>query len=142
MLTGLKSNSRKTSNLTTLMHFSPAESKIFIVFLYYMLSGALWFTTFSLSTNNIDHDIKAAHSYFDCQRNGYDSTCSLNTKQNPVWSLLAIVILMLFPAINLVYAVKFSEVKKVFKKIRTGVDFFVSRGSKTLESTVETSGTS
>lgn len=123
-----------------LIHFGPAESKVFIVFLYYLVSGALQFTTFSLSTRYIDHDIEAALSYFDCQRNGNNDSCSLDLKQNPVWSLMAFVILMFFPAINLVYAVKFSDVKKILRKIRTNVNMFTNTVSNKMNSTVESSG--
>lgn len=118
MLTG-RNHSRK------LIHFSPAESKVFIVFLYYIISGALVLTTFSIHTRDIDHNVEATISYFDCQKNGYDNTCSLDIKQNPVWSLMAFVFLMVFPAVNLIYAVKFSDIKTVLRKKRCTFDLYV-----------------
>ena len=130
----------RSRKLTSLIHFGPAESKIFIVFLYYLVSGGLQFTTFSLSTRYIDHDIDAALSYFDCQRNGNNNSCSLDVKQNPVWSLMAIIILMFFPAINLVYAVKFSDIKKICRKIHTSAGMLTNTVSNKTYSTVESSG--
>lgn len=126
--------------LTNLIHFGPAESKVFIVFLYYLVSGALQFTTFSLATRYIDHDIEAVLTYYDCHRNGNNNNCSLVVKQNPVWSLMALIILMLFPAINLVYAVKFSNVKKILRKIHGSVHMFTNTVSNKTDSTVESSG--
>ena len=130
MLTG-RNHSRK------LIHFSPAESKVFIVFLYYIISGALEFTTFSIDTRDIDHNIEAAVSYFNCQKNGYDNTCSLDIKRNPVWSLMAFVFLMLFPAVNLIYAVKFSDIKAVLRMIHS--TFVKNTVGNTSNSTVESS---
>ena len=107
------SNPQGTSQyrVSSAITFSPAERKIFIVFLYYLGSGALQLTTFSIATKNINHDIDAIASYFSCQRSGYDSACSLNTAQNPVWALLAFIVLLLFPAIHFVYAIRASDVK-------------------------------
>ena len=133
MLTG-RNHSRK------LIHFSPAESKVFIVFLYYIISGALELTTFSIDTRDIDHNIEAAVSYFNCQKNGYDNTCSLDIKQNPVWSLMAFVFLMLFPAVNLIYAVKFSDIKAVLRMIRSNFDLYIKNTvGNASSSTVESS---
>ena len=124
---------------TKLMHFSWAESKVFIVFLYYVISGALELTTFSITTRNMDHDIAAAVSYFDCQKNGYNDTCSLDIKEtSSAVSIAAFVFLMLFPAINLIYAVKYNDVKMILNKISTAI-CVNNTVSSTQNSTVQSS---
>ena len=95
--------------------FSPAERKIFIVLLYYTFSIALQLTTFSLSIRNINSDVAAYTSYISCQRSGEDSACTLNLAQNPFWSLFALIVLLLLPAINLFFAIRLGDVKLLCK---------------------------
>ena len=104
------SKSRKTSS----MPLSQAELKLFAVFLYYLFSGALQLTTFAISTRHINSDINALMTYFNCQRSGEDSSCSLDVKQSPVWSLFALMVFLLFPVVNLFFAIKFSDFKLLF----------------------------
>ena len=92
---------------------SSAEFKLFVVFVYYLFSGALQLTTFSISTRNIDHDVSAITTYINCQRSGKNSSCSLELKQNRFWSLFALIVLLLFPAINLFFALKLSYFKRL-----------------------------
>ena len=82
---------------------SSAEFKLFVVFVYYLFSGALQLTTFSISTRNIDHDVSAITTYINCQRSGKNSSCSLELKQNRFWSLFALIVLLLFFALKLSY---------------------------------------
>ena len=92
---------------------SSAEFKLFVVFVYYLFSGALQLTTFSISTRNIDHDVSAITTYINCQRSGKNSSCSLELKQNRFWSLFALIVLLLFPVINLFFALKLSYFKRL-----------------------------
>jgi hypothetical protein len=94
--------------------FSPAERKIFVVFLYYLFSGVLQLTIFSITTANLSKTIDDFNAYFNCQRSGEDSLCSLDTKQAPFWSLFAFIVLFLFPAINLYFAMKIGDFKLVY----------------------------
>ena len=89
--------------------FSPAERKIFVVFLYYLLSGALQLTTFSISIQYFDHNAGALLDYFNCQRSGRDESCVFNTKHTKFWSLFAFTVLLLLPVINLYFAMKLSN---------------------------------
>jgi hypothetical protein len=104
------SNHQNTSRRINIS-FSAAERKIFIVLLYYTFSVALQLTTFSLALRFINHDINAITTYFTCQRSGEDSSCSLNTRQNPFWSLFALIVFLLLPAINLFFALRLSDLK-------------------------------
>lgn len=119
MLTGL-SHSRKSKSP---IQFGPAERKVFLVFLYYMTSGALVLTTYLLATRHIDYDVESTLSYFNCQRSGHNSTCSLDRVQTQVWSLMSYIVIGLFPTVNLVFAMRSADVKMVLGKIR---NIFVS----------------
>ena len=89
---------------------SPAERKVFVVFLYYLFSGVLQLSTFSLFNKDIDHNIKALGSYFQCQRSGHNESCSLDTRFIEFWSLFAFIVLLLLPVINLYFALKLRSV--------------------------------
>ena len=91
---------------------SSAEFKLFVVFVYYLFSGALQLTTFSISTRNIDHDVSAITTYINCQRSGKNSSCSLELKHT-FWSLFAFIVLLLFPVINLFFVLKLSYFKRL-----------------------------
>ena len=119
------SNKSKDSGNTVL--FSPAERKIFVVFLYYLFSGALQLTTFSIYVRNINHNFNILYSYFTCQRSGLDDSCTLETKKNPFWALFAFIVLFLFPVINLYFAMKLSDFKVLWRALgRGGKKLFTS----------------
>ena len=106
----------KTSgSLRQLILLSPPERKIFIILIYYTFSVALQLTTFSLSVRNISHDINAIFSYFSCQQSGENSSCSLDTAQNPFLSLFALIVLLLVPAMNLFLAMRLNDVGVLYK---------------------------
>ena len=107
--------SNKHKNSRQVVMFSPAERKIFIVFLYYLFSGALQLTTFSVYIRDISHNFNAIAAYLNCQRSGLDESCVLETKKNPVWALISFVVLFLVPVINLFFAMKLSDFKMLCK---------------------------
>ena len=109
----------KRSRNTVLL--SPAERKVFVVFLYYLFSGVLQFSTFSLVIRDIDHNIKALGSYFQCQRSGLDESCSLDTRFIEFWSLLAFIVVLLLPVINLYFALKLKTVFLLCKSLNCQV---------------------
>ena len=101
----------RASNTPPLL--SSAEFKLFVVFVYYLFSGALQLTTFSISTRNIAHNVSAITTYINCQRSGKNSSCSLELKQNRFWSLFALIVILLFPVINLFFVLKLSYFKRL-----------------------------
>ena len=103
------------ANKSKVQLLSSAELKLLVVFFYYLFSGVLQLTTFSIATTRIDHDINDIYAYFRCQGSGEDSSCSLNLKQNRFWSLFALIVLFLFPAINLFFALKLHSARKLVK---------------------------
>ena len=100
-------NIRLSTNKSLL---SPAERKVLVVFLYYLFFGVLQLSTFSLSINDVDHNIKALGGYFQCQRSGLDESCSLDARFTEFWSLFAFIVLLLLPVINLYFALKLKSI--------------------------------
>ena len=90
--------------------FSPAERKIFIVFLYYLFAGALNLTTFSLYVRDIAYNFTALADYFSCQRSGLNNNCyTLGKKKYPF------IVIFLFPVANLYFCLKLDDFKVLFK---------------------------
>ena len=98
---------RRSTNKVLL---SPAERNILVVFLYYLFFGVVQLSTFSISIKDIDQNIRALGNYFQCQRSGIDQSCSLNARFINYWSLFAFIVLLLFPVINLYFAMKLRSV--------------------------------
>ena len=119
---------------------TPAERKIFIVLLYYTFSVALQLTTFSLSTRNINHDINAIFSYFSCQQSGENSSCTLDTAQNPFWALFALIVLLLLPSINLFFAMNLRDFRGLCRPCLTLLRRVKPKQSSVISSSVPASG--
>ena len=107
--------------LKTPIKIGTAERKILLVFLYYITLGAVALTSFTLATKYLSHNVAATLQYFDCEKSGRNSTCDLVVKQFPMVTLTSYVLLGLFPAINLVFAVNIKELKIIFKKLHSKV---------------------
>ena len=104
------SNQKNVNRSRNTVLLSPAERKVFVVFLYYLFLGVLQLSTFSIVIRNIDHNIKALGSYFQCQRSGLNESCSLDTRFIEFWSMFAFIVLLLLPVINLYFALKLRNV--------------------------------
>lgn len=107
--------------LKTPIKIGPAERKILVVFLYYITLGAVALTAFTLATKYLSQNITATLQYFDCERSGYNSTCNLDITQFPSVTVAAYVLLGLFPAINLVFALNIRDLKSVLKGLRSKI---------------------
>ena len=88
---------------------SPAERKVFVVFLYYLFFGVFQLTTHSLLIKDIDPNIMVVHAFSQCQRSGINESCSLDTKYIEMWSLFTNIVLFLLPVINLYFAMNISS---------------------------------
>ena len=115
------SNQKNINRSRNTVLLSPAERKVFVVFLYYLFSGVLQLSTFSLVIKGIDHNIKALGSYFQCQRSGLNESCSLDTRFIEFWSLLAFIVVLLLPVINLYFALKLKIVFLLCKSLNCQV---------------------
>ena len=89
-------------------------------------------TTFTLTTKDIDQNTLALTEYFECEKNGRNNTCSHDSQQHPVLSLMAFVLLGLYPTVNLLFAINVQELKALVKQL-TGGCF-----NKTLKHSTET----
>ena len=97
------------------------ELKVLIVLCYYVLLGTAVLTIFTKALIDLQNFLEKFFVLIDCESQGtpLDSAESLCTQQrtdlqrfdNPYPTTIAIVILGLLPAVNLVYIVKFNELK-------------------------------
>ena len=99
--------------------FGTAERKLLVVFLYYITLGVVSLTSFTLATRYVDRNIAATIEYFDCEKSGHNNTqaCSLDRVVFPSLTLTSFILLGLFPAINLVFAVNTKELKSALKQL-------------------------
>lgn len=91
---------------------STAERKILIVFLYFVLLGAVSLTSFSISRREVESFIRNISLYFICERNGANPSCdrgSFENKAYPELASLTHALLSLFPAINLIYVISIKD---------------------------------
>ena len=105
-----------------LLTISTAERKILLVFCYYVLLDVLALMAFTITTRNIEQFEAAVTNYWQCELTGVDpeNPCdalraSYREFSNPVLSSIAFVILGTSPAVNLIFAINFSELKQKFK---------------------------
>ena len=102
--------------------FGTAEKKLLVVFCYYVILATVALTAFTLSTRNSSSIIKGIQKYFLCEQGGHNSSspCSRDFERhsNPSVTTLAYVLLGLFPAVNLIYAVNMKELKEMAQKLR------------------------
>ena len=96
--------------------FGAAEWKLMLIFLYYLISGVIALTGSTLELKNYNRNIAAAFEYFQCEKNGDNHTCSYDAQQYPALTLITNVVLVVFPILNLVFAIRVTEVKALWKK--------------------------
>ena len=97
------------------------ETKVLIVLCYYIILGAVVLSIFTFALFNIN--TKKLFDYFTCEANGIstsNTTCdeqlkAIRSTDNPIGISIAIVILGFLPVVNLVYVVKFSDLKRKVK---------------------------
>ena len=113
---------RKKKQSKQLLTISTAERKLLIVFCYYVLLDVLALMAFTITTRNIEQFEAAVTNYWQCELTGVDpeSPCdaliaSYREFSNPVLSSFGFVILGSSPAVNLIFAINFSELKQKFK---------------------------
>lgn len=93
------------------------EKKIIIVLLYYALLIVIALTAFTLAMRNVDFFRDELGRHFACEARGFnpDSPCDrerFESTRHPVASLLAYILLLLFPVINFTFVINFRETRK------------------------------
>ena len=102
------------------------------MFLYYVLVGVV-ILCFNLLISAGDEKYIATFEYLQCEANGRNNTCVYDPPHYPAFALTINVLLGLFPAITLVFAVNIRDVKD-------GLKYTIKKLSKpfsTISSTVE-----
>ena len=118
------------SNHTVLL--TPAERKIFVVILYYLLFGMINLTQFLVYTRNLNHNFLVVFSYFNCQRSGVNDLCSLESKNDHTAYLSFIVFVanLLFPIANLIFVLKLSDFRALWRLLCCGREKIKPTNSK------------
>ncbi len=100
-----------------------AEKKIFIIFCYYVVLGVIALTTFTLSVKNDDETIAEFQKYFVCEGKGIDPNnpeecdrSGFERYQTPGLTASAYILVGIFPAVSLIFAVNGKELKQFFKR--------------------------
>ena len=94
-----------------------AEKKILIIFCYYVILGVITLTTPTLATKNEQRVAEEITLYFTCESLGAEMNCdsqrsSYQELLNPALNCLSYILLGIFPAINLIFAVNTEELKQ------------------------------
>ena len=95
------------------------EKKLFVIFVYILLLGAVALTSFTINTRNAQETTQRIFEYFLCEENGVNSRCdternSLENEKHPWLSAFSYVLIGLFPVIFLMYFVN----KELYNSIR------------------------
>jgi len=99
-----------------------AERKILIILCYYVLLGVIALTAFTIFTRNSTQFSDAIAEYWLCESTGVnpENTCdrlreSFQQLSYPGLSAVSYVLLGIFPAVNLIFAVNVKEIKQKFR---------------------------
>ena len=100
-----------------------AERKLLIILCYYVLLVVISLTGFTVSLRSSGLYIGALLEYMQCEATGVDpenpcNRASFEEQTYPGLTTLAYVLLWIFPAVNLIFAVNISELKEKFKTWR------------------------
>ena len=133
----------KTKHSKQLFKIGTAERKILIIFCYYVLLVTIALTAFTVTTRNIGQFAAAVADYWRCELTGVDpeNPCDgliapFRDRTHPVLTSFSFILLGLFPAVNLVFAVNISELKQKFKTCSSRLGKFYSSEEKSTSSAV------
>jgi len=98
-----------------------AARKILIIFCYYVLLGVIVLTTFTITTQNATLLADAVADYWQCEITGVEpeNSCDrlrdlLEALTYPGLTAVSYILLGIFPAVNLIFAVNIEEIKQKF----------------------------
>ena len=100
-------------------------------------------TSFTVTTKNTTVTENSAHRYFSCEQNGHNPSkpCSrseLEKLTNPSGIILAYILLMaLFPVMNLVFIVNIKELKELWRKYLENKNSLNTRNIIAMQSTLK-----
>ena len=99
------------------------EVRVLIILCYFILLGVSALTTFSVSSQNIQHFTRELISYFLCESTGTTNgklpcdRMAFEQFSNPIPTALSFLLLGLYPVVNLIYVVHIQELKQKGKKL-------------------------
>ena len=105
------------------LQISTSERKILIVLCYYILLSVVALTGVTIPLRNAQLLTVALIEYWQCEAAGVDPLCnrprtSFEEQTNPGIITVSYMLLWIFPAVNLIFAVNVSELKQKFKTWR------------------------
>jgi len=125
-----------------------AERKILIIFCYYVLLGVIALTTFTIFTRNSTQFSGAVAEYWLCESTGVnpENSCdrlreSFQQLSFPGLSAVSYILLGIFPAVNLIFAVNFREIKQKFRTWCPAIIYSSEERSTSTPSTASTATT-
>ena len=113
---------KKSSNP---FQFGTAQKKLLVVFCYYVMLSVVDLTTYTMIARNSPVLRESLQRYFFCEQSGRDSSkpCNRSEFENMTnasgITLSYILLLAVFPVVNLVYIVNIQELKEIWRKYFT-----------------------
>ena len=102
------------------LHINPVELKILIVFAYSVVFAVIGLITFTVGARNARALEQDLTTYFSCESFGSAMSCPRNFTSTfieiDVLVDLSLVLLAMYPIVNLVYIVNIQELKEFFKR--------------------------
>ena len=97
-----------------------AERKLLIILCYYILLAIVALTGVSVPLRNAEQLTNALTEYWQCEAAGIDhenpcNRASIEQQSNPALITIAYVLLWIFPAVNLIFAVNIREIRQKYK---------------------------
>ena len=113
---------KKSSNP---FQFGTAQKKVLVVFCYYVALSVVNLTSYTVLSRNSPVLREHVQRYFFCELSGHDSSkpCSRSEFENMTnaaeITLSYILLIAVFPVVNLVYIVNIQELKELWRKYFT-----------------------
>ena len=100
-----------------------AERKLLIILCYYILLAMVALSGVSVPLRNAEPLTNAITEYWNCEAAGIvpENPCNrapLEQQTNPALTTISYVLLWIFPAVNLIFAINISELKQKFNTWR------------------------
>lgn len=93
------------------------EKKILVTLFYYVLMTVFALSRYTVEVRDSERFKSKLTAFFSCELSGYDPKCDqyrddFRELRYPILSTLSLVLITLFPAVHLVYAVNIRELKE------------------------------
>lgn len=100
------------------LHINPAELKILLVFVYSIVFAVIGLITFTVSARDASSLEEQLTDYFVCEARGAGGDCPQDFTSTlvrvDVLLAVSVVLLAIYPIVNLVYVVNIQDLKKFF----------------------------